>query len=258
MARRRRRAPSSASAAISRSRCRTRRRASTAFRQLDLTVNIATKLNRTHLLLAQGDADPALPRPHRDRRAGRRAAGGDGRGFDVDGPRLARRLKPGVRASALRARDRRRHGARDPARQRASTGTGLVADYDRIRDLIEAVFPGLSTTTTPASATPGGFRLTVAACRARLEHRRRQGAFPRLARATTRTEARRTRRAADADHAAQPRPVQHHDLRHERPLSRRHRPPRRACSPTPRTWRRAASPPATASTCWPARGSCRG
>jgi hypothetical protein len=32
---------------------------------------------------------------------------------------------------------------------------------------------------------------------------------------------------ADADHTAQPRPVQHHDLRHERPLSRHHRAARR-------------------------------
>ena len=42
-------------------------------RKLDLAVHIATKLNRSHLLLAATVLHPAVPRPHRDRRC-RRAA----------------------------------------------------------------------------------------------------------------------------------------------------------------------------------------
>ena len=41
--------------------------------------------------------------------------------------------------------------------------TGLVADYARIRDKIEAVFPDFHDFANARIAQPGGFRLTVAA-----------------------------------------------------------------------------------------------
>ena len=41
-----------------------------AMRNLDLAVHIATKLNRSHLLIAKAVDHPAVPRPHRDRHAG--------------------------------------------------------------------------------------------------------------------------------------------------------------------------------------------
>ena len=54
----------------------------------DLTVHVTTKLNRSHLVHGARRADPALPGPHRDRRAGRRPAGRDGGGFDEHGAHL--------------------------------------------------------------------------------------------------------------------------------------------------------------------------
>ena len=86
-----------------------------AMRKLDLAVHIATKLNRSHLLVAQADVHPALPRPHRARCAGRRRASRHGRGLDVDGSRLARRAEAGLARPALGARDRRRPRLGDAA-----------------------------------------------------------------------------------------------------------------------------------------------
>ena len=67
-------------------------------------------------------ADPALPGPHRDRRAGRRPAGRDGGGLDEHGAHLVGHQPAGVGAPAVRAGDRRppgrRHAGRAHARRR--------------------------------------------------------------------------------------------------------------------------------------------
>ena len=47
-----------------------------AWTRMELTVQIATKLNRSHLVQRQDRLSAALPRPHRTGRAGKRAAGG--------------------------------------------------------------------------------------------------------------------------------------------------------------------------------------
>jgi hypothetical protein len=86
-----------------------------AMRSLDLVVHIATKLNRSHLSDREGVDHPAMPWPHRDRRAGDGSAIGHGGRFDVDGARLARRLEAGLGASEIRDGDRRRYGHRDAA-----------------------------------------------------------------------------------------------------------------------------------------------
>ena len=58
----------------------------------------------------------------------------------------------------------------------------LVADYDRIRDAIEAVFPDFKDY-NKRIRVPGGFRLSLPADRTGLEHALRQGRVPRLSRA---------------------------------------------------------------------------
>ena len=64
----------------------------------------------------------ALPGAHRDRRAGTGPPIGHGRGFDVDGPRLARRTEAGVGASQLGTRDHRRAWRWRRCRTRGSNG----------------------------------------------------------------------------------------------------------------------------------------
>ena len=62
-----------------------------AMRGLDLAVHIATKLNRTHLLVAkQSFILPCLGRTEIDMQASGPAIG-HGRGFDVDGACVTRR-----------------------------------------------------------------------------------------------------------------------------------------------------------------------
>ena len=101
---------------------------------------------------------PCLGRTERDVQAGG-AQIGHGRGFDVDGPRLARQAAARLAASALGARDRRGHRRRDPAAQQ-----GRVDGLDRRlrphprqdRDRLSRI----SETTTSASGSPA-----VSACR---------------------------------------------------------------------------------------------
>ncbi len=65
-----------------------------------------------------------------------------------------------LRASEERAGDHRRHRQGDAsARARWSTGTGLIGDYDLIRDDIEAVFP-IFDGYNARIKVPGGFHLT--------------------------------------------------------------------------------------------------
>ncbi len=61
-----------------------------AMKALELSVHIGTKLNRSHLLVAKQTLILPLPGAHRAGSAGRRAAIGDGGGFDVDGACLVR------------------------------------------------------------------------------------------------------------------------------------------------------------------------
>ena len=55
-----------------------------------LTVHVSTKLNRSHLCARPRGADPAVPGPHRTRRAREGRAVRDRRGLDGHGARLAR------------------------------------------------------------------------------------------------------------------------------------------------------------------------
>ena len=120
----------------------------------------STKLNRAHLITGRAGADPAVPRPHRARRAGGGRAVRHRRGLDG-------RRAPVARRAARRPREHllQRAGDRRPAwrRRRWAAGTtvdwqALVDDYDRIRDHIEHVVPGFDDFNERVRE-PGGFYL---------------------------------------------------------------------------------------------------
>jgi molybdopterin-dependent oxidoreductase alpha subunit len=132
-----------------------------ALPRLDLTVHIATKFNRTHLL--HGHASyvlPCLGRTEIDVQAGGRQAVTvedsmsmvhASRGLNA--PASTELLsEPAIVAGIARAV----FGPDDPV-----DWEGLVADYDRIRDLIEQTLPELFQDYAERIRVPGGFRLPV-------------------------------------------------------------------------------------------------
>jgi molybdopterin-dependent oxidoreductase alpha subunit len=131
-------------------------------RKLDLAVHIATKLNRSHLLVARTSLIlPCLGRTDLDTQAsGPQAVTVEdsmsmvhaSRGF-LDPPGDMVRSEPAIIAGIAKATLGTRHGI---------DWDGLVGDYDRIRDKIEAVFPDFLDFKTRVRK-PGGFRLDVAA-----------------------------------------------------------------------------------------------
>jgi molybdopterin-dependent oxidoreductase alpha subunit len=132
-----------------------------AFRKLDLSVSILTKFNRTCLLIAgETLVLPCLGRTERDMQA----AGPQwvtvedsmsmvhaSRG-KLKPPSPDILSEPAIVAGLARATLPGTH----------VDWTGMIADYDRIRDGIEAVFPDFRDFNARVRV-PGGFRLTVAA-----------------------------------------------------------------------------------------------
>ena len=202
-----------------------------AMRRCRLTVHVSTKLNRSHVVT--GERALILPgaRPHRRRRARRARAVRHRRGLDGHGARLARQpaalgpthLLARSRSSAGLARCRARAGRRTcPGR----TFAGRLRPASATR--IERVVPGFDDYNARVR-DPGGFALPQrAARRARVPHGHGQGQLHREPGDLAGVPA----GAAAAADPAQPRPVQHHDLRPRRPLPRHpRRPPRRARQP---------------------------
>ncbi|WP_176084777.1 FdhF/YdeP family oxidoreductase [Martelella sp. HB161492] len=133
-------------------------------RRLDLAVHIATKLNRSHLLTAKTSIVlPCLGRTDLDTQAsGPQAVTVEdsmsmvhaSRGFlNPPGPRL--KSEPAILAGIAAATLGEKYGI---------DWAGLVADYDRIRDKIEIVFPDFLDFNRKIRV-PGGFRLHVPASR---------------------------------------------------------------------------------------------
>jgi anaerobic selenocysteine-containing dehydrogenase len=84
-----------------------------ALRQCDLTVQVSTKPNRSHIVHGKKALIlPCLARTDKDRQ-GERFAGGDRRGLDVDGAHFIRNEGARLPASAFRVRDRRGYGPSD-------------------------------------------------------------------------------------------------------------------------------------------------
>jgi molybdopterin-dependent oxidoreductase alpha subunit len=126
-----------------------------AMRNLDLAVHIATKLNRSHLLLARRSFIlPCLGRTEIDLQAnGRQSVTVEDASRGALKPASEHlRSEPAIIAGiALATLPNTRVGWAD-----------LVADYARIRDAIEAVFPDFANFNASIKR-PGGFRLHVAA-----------------------------------------------------------------------------------------------
>ena len=134
---------------------RTARRAA---RAAQLTVHVSTKLNRTHLVTGREALHPALPRPHRARRAGRRPAVRDGRGLDEHGARLAGPARPRARRCCRASRrSSPAWRARRSARAARVPWEALVADYDAHPRAHRARGPRLRGLQRARARTPGGF-----------------------------------------------------------------------------------------------------
>ena len=132
-----------------------------AMEKVGLTVHIATKLNRTHLLCGtESLLLPCLGRTEIDVQAGGRQA------VTVEDSMSMVHASRGLNAPAsdqLKSEPaivggigRALFGAGD-----AVDWDGLVGDYDRVRDLIEAVFPETFAHYNERVRAPGGFRLPL-------------------------------------------------------------------------------------------------
>ena len=187
-----------------------------------LTVHVATKLNRTHLLGREVLVLPCLGRTERDvQRTGAQFVTvedsmaqvhrSEGRLPPV-APALA--SEPAIVAGLARATLGGR--SRVPWEE-------LVADYDRIRERIGRVVPGCEDMNARVRR-PGGFTLPRPPAERRFETPSGRAALREVRAAAHRGAA----RPPAADDAAQPRPVQHDDLWRRRPLPRHpRRSPRR-------------------------------
>ena len=187
-----------------------------ALRSCALTVQVSTKLNRSHLVHRTDRADPAVARAHRQGPAVRRQTASVGRGFDVDGASVARQPATARRAGAQRGRDRLRAGP-SRAGRRAPGAVGAVPPRlrphprrDRRRG---ARLRGLQPPGPPARRLPAA---PPAARLPRIPHHHGQGQL----RGQPAAVDARAGGSPDAADAAQPRPVQHHHLRPRRPLPR--------------------------------------
>ncbi|MBB3443567.1 FdhF/YdeP family oxidoreductase [Rhizobium sp. BK379] len=133
-----------------------------AMRKLDLAVHIATKLNRSHLLTAKTSIIlPCLGRTDLDTQAsGPQAVTVEdsmsmvhaSRGF-LKPPGELLKSEPAIIAGIAMATLGAKYGI---------DWKGLIANYDRIRDKIEVVFPDFHEFNSRVRA-PGGFRLDVPA-----------------------------------------------------------------------------------------------
>jgi len=132
-----------------------------AIRKAGLTVHVATKLNRTHLLHgAESLLLPCLGRTEIDLQAGGRQA------VTVEDSMSMVHASRGLNAPAS---DQLKSepaiiagiGAALFGPDDIVDWTGLAADYDKIRDLIEAVFPEAFADYNARVRQPGGFRLPV-------------------------------------------------------------------------------------------------
>jgi molybdopterin-dependent oxidoreductase alpha subunit len=132
-----------------------------AMRNLDLAVHIATKLNRTHLLLAkQSFILPCLGRTEIDVQAtGRQSVTVE------DSMSMVHASSGGLKPASEHLRSEPAIIAGIALATLPNTRVGwidLISDYGKIRDRIEAVFPEFANFNARIQK-PGGFRLYVAA-----------------------------------------------------------------------------------------------
>ena len=146
-----------------------------AFRQLDLSVQIITKLNRTALLTAAHSYIlPCLGRTEADEQA----AGPQSVTVE-DSMSMVHASRGGLKPASelLRSEPAIIAGlARATLPNSGIDWEGMVADYDRIRDKIEEVFPDFADFNARVRE-PGGFRLRVAASERQWETPDRKARF---------------------------------------------------------------------------------
>ena len=172
----------------------------------------------------------AMPRPHRTGHAGQWSASGDHRGHLQLHSGIDRSAQAGQRASEIRTRYRRRVWPRRPCRQtRKVNWDEWVGDYGLVRDLIAETYPDEFHDFNARMFTPGGFYRGNAARERIWKTKSGKAEFTVPDTSTSIGFARRAGPLSPLDHAQQ-RPVQHHDLRHERPASRHRRHARRSFS----------------------------
>ncbi len=176
-------------------------------------------------------ADPPVPGPHRTATCRSRASSSS--------PWKTRRASSTCRAACCR---RRRNTLRSEpaivagiARATLQNKTtvdweGLIDNYDRIREHIEHVIPGFEQYNVRVRQ-PGGFYLPNPPHEGQFQHAVETGPLHRPPDSRTL----RARGAAAVDDDPQPRPVQHHHLQRERPLSRHLRRPAGRFFSTPTT-----------------------
>jgi molybdopterin-dependent oxidoreductase alpha subunit len=133
-----------------------------AMRNLKFSIHVATKLNRTHLLIGEGALLlPCLGRTELDHQAtGRQAVTVEDSMSMVHASRgLNPPASPDLKSeiAIVAGIGKATFGATDPVDWDA-----LVADYDQIRELIAAVLPKLFADYNAKIRVPGGFRLPVA------------------------------------------------------------------------------------------------
>src|SRR6202790_1447290 len=132
-----------------------------AMRNLDLAVHIATKLNRTHLLLAkQSFILPCLGRTEIDTQA----TGAQSITVE-DSMSMVHASRGGLKPASEHLKSEPAIIAAMALATLPNTRVGwaeLVSDYGKIRDCIEAVFPDFADFNARIQK-PGGFRLYVAA-----------------------------------------------------------------------------------------------
>src|SRR5438132_4798922 len=132
-----------------------------AMRKLDLAVHIATKLNRSHLLVAkQSFILPCLGRTEIDLQATVRQS------VTVeDSMSMVHASRGGLKPASQHLRSEPAIIAGIALATLPNTPVGwtdLVSDYGKIRDAIEAVFPAFANFNARIEK-PGGFRLYIAA-----------------------------------------------------------------------------------------------
>jgi molybdopterin-dependent oxidoreductase alpha subunit len=132
-----------------------------AMRNLDLAVHIATKLNRSHLLLAkQSFILPCLGRTEIDTQAS-----GPQSITVEDSMSMVHASRGGLKPASEHLKSEPAIIAEMARATLPNTRVGwaeLVSDYGKIRDCIEAVFPDFADFNARIKQ-PGGFRLRVAA-----------------------------------------------------------------------------------------------
>lgn len=134
-----------------------------AWRRIPLTVQIATKLNRSHVIHGADCLHPAVPRTHRDRPTSLGSAGGDDGRFNHVLPRLQRVRGAGEPTFVVGAEDRGRDRKAALTPNPKVPWDEWVRDYAKIRRAMEETWSDVFKDFNARMWTPGGVERPLAA-----------------------------------------------------------------------------------------------